>query len=256
MLEIQKRTDELFQSWKQQFEKDGYSGFCGDGLVYRGENWEKEIDGKWYYGKAEGNEEILWEKAPKRILFLLKDTNSNPNCDSREFRPGANGKINRHYKNLAFWLFGLSAFDETKDAPAFDTLDFWEDVFPIFDTKPYAIVNCKKESGSSSISNETLSEHINSYAHFIKEQILILDPDIIVCGGGNSRIKNFVKENIYPELTMIDEWIYYDKKNAKVVIDSCHPSFLKKSIDIYSQMMNAYKYFLEMYPHFRKSCRK
>jgi hypothetical protein len=73
MLEIQKKTDELFQRWKQQSEKDGYRNFCGDGLMFRGENWEIEKDGKLYYGKSEGNEEIMWSETPKRILFLLKD---------------------------------------------------------------------------------------------------------------------------------------------------------------------------------------
>jgi hypothetical protein len=248
----------LFERWEKKSEKDGYSNFCGDGLIFRGGNWEIEKDGKWYYGKSEGNEEILWEEAPKRILFLLKDTNNNPNDDdAREFRPGADGKIILHYKNLAFWLFGLLAFDETKDAPAFDTLNFWEDVFPVFDTKPYAIVNCKKESGSSSIDNQTLLNHINNYAQFIKEQISILDPDIIVCGGGSSLIIDFVEKNIYPDLVAVNNWICYDEKNAKVIIDSYHPSYFGISMaEIYSQMMNAYKEFLEKYPDFRKSCRK
>jgi hypothetical protein len=256
MLEIQKKTNELFQSWKQQYEQNGFTGFCEDGLLYRGENWEKEVDGKCYYGKSCGNEEIMWLDAPKRIVFLLKDTNKNPNCDIREFCPGATGKIGLHYKNLAYWVFGLLAFDETKDAPDFNTLDFWEEVYPVFDKKPFAIVNCKKESGGASIPNEVLLKHINDYAPFIKEQIFILDPDIIVCGGGMNCIKDFVTEKIYPDSVKINNWIYYDKENNKVVINSFHPNYHYMSTSAkYSEMMSAYKEFLEQYPDFRKNSR-
>jgi hypothetical protein len=257
MSDIQKKTDELFGRWKQQYEKDGYTGFCGDGLMYRGENWIKDGEnGTRYYGKHRGNEETLWLNAPKRIAFLLKDTNGNPGHDIREFRPGASGSIGTHNKNLAYWMFGLLAFDETKDAPEFDTLDFWNDVYPIFDKEPFAIVNCKKESGGYYILNRTLLKHINDYAPFIKEQIDILNPDIIVCGGGSSCIKNFVAESIYPDLEKINNWIYYDKVNNKVVVDSYHPSVFNISFfSIYSRMMNAYKEFLEQYPDFRKSSR-
>jgi hypothetical protein len=246
---IQEQTDELFQRWKQQFSADGINGFCEDGLVYRGENWE---DGK---GKDLGNEEELWLNTPKRVVFLLKDTNDNADCDLREFNP--NGK-KVHYKNLAYWLVGFLSFDETNDAPEFDTIDFGNDVFPLFDKEPYAIVNCKKESGGSTSSTDVLQEHLNRYGNFVKEQIDILDPDIVVCGGGSSVIKNFVESVVYPDLEKINNWVYYDKAKDKVVIDSYHPSYWQiegGSKTIYAAMMNAYKEFLCKYPHFRKSCR-
>ncbi|MDR0605751.1 MAG: hypothetical protein LBG80_15770 [Bacteroidales bacterium] len=46
MLEIQKHSNELFQRWKQQSEKDRYSCFYRDSLMYYGENWKTEKDGK------------------------------------------------------------------------------------------------------------------------------------------------------------------------------------------------------------------
>lgn len=249
------KLDALFKKWKTESQRNGHEGFCADGLMYRGEKWEKEI----YVGKRKGDENNLWLNEPKRILFLLKDTNGNPNCDNREFYPGANHKINLHYKNLAYWLFGLSSIDEKTDAPDFDSLYFWDDVYIVFDTKPFAIVNCKKESGGSRISNYELSKHIGIYSDFIKKEIEILDPDIIVCGGGSSRIKNFFIEKIYTDVDPINNWIYYDKKNNKVIIDSYHPSYFQiegGSNTIYTKMMESYKAFLEKYPNFRKSCRR
>ena len=249
----------LFEKWEEKSKENGHTGFCADGLMFRGENWEKEVEQKMYYGKSAGEENNLWLNAKKRILFLLKDTNDNPDCDIREFRPGASGSIRLHYENIAYWLFGLLSLNENKIAPDFESIDFWSDVFPVFDTMPFAIVNCKKASGGSTILNETLSEHIEHYADFIKKEIEILDPDIIVCGGGSSIIKDFVKEKIYTDIEKIDDsnnWIYYSKKNNKVVIDSYHPSYWRiegGSKTIYERMMSKYKEFIDKYPHFLKN---
>ena len=248
------KLDELFNEWEEEYKKNGYTGFCADGLMFRGANWKKEVEQEIYYGKRKGDEENLWNTTPKRILFLLKDPNDEANCDIREFSPGASGTITKHYKNIAYWLFGLLSFDENKIAPDFESIDFWNDVFPVFGTMPFAIVNCKKESGGSTILNETLSEHIERYADFIKKEIEILDPDIIVCGGGSSIIKNFVKEKIYIDIEKIDDnWIYYSKKNNKVVIDSYHPSNRYDYQSVYSDMMSKYKEFIDKYPHFLKN---
>lgn len=261
MVDYNEKLNSLFEKWKKQAKNNGHTGFCGDGLMYRGKKWETEDGGKTYYGKSRGNENTLWFNAEKRVLFLLKDTNNNPNHDMREFSPGGNDRsIAFHYKNIAYWFFGLLSFQENKVAPEFKKLDFWKDVFPLFDTQPYAIVNCKKESGGSNLSNVTLKEHMELYVDFIKEEIEILDPDIIVCGGGQSAIKNFVKEHVYTDIEKIsnnNNWIYYSKKSNKVVIDSYHPSYWGASQEeIYTRMMNAYKEFLSKHPHFLKSCRK
>lgn len=250
-MNIQKSTDELFERWKQQLEKDGITGFCGDGLMYRGEYWENND----YRGFNEGNEEELWINAPKRILFLLKDTNTNPECDIREFYMTNNLLLNR---NLAYWFYGLLAFDENNDAPDYHSFTN-EQAFDTFHHKPLAIVNCKKASGSSTVAITELLHHIDNYGHFIKEEIDILAPDIIVCGGGSSHIKNFVAEKVYPDLECVNNWIFFNKLNNKVVIDSYHPSFRRikggSEETIYKWMMNAYREFLEKYPDFRKSCR-
>ncbi|MDD3738794.1 MAG: hypothetical protein PHP31_05820 [Lentimicrobiaceae bacterium] len=261
MAKYNEKLDALFEEWKKEFEKNGHTGFCYDGLMYRGKSWKTEDGKKTYYGKGLGDENSMWLNAEKRILFLLKEPNKNPDQDTREFFPGANyGSISRHYKNIAYWLFGLISFKENNNAPEFGKIDFWEDVFPVFDTEPYAIVNCKKESGGSKTDAGELSEHMQLYADFTRKEIEILNPDIIVCGGGSNSIKNFVKQYIYPDIEKISDnnnWIYYSKKENKVVINSYHPSYFGIKIEeMYTRMMSAYKEFLEKYPNFRKSSRK
>jgi len=123
MKNYNEQLDELFVRWEEKAKENGHTGFCTDGLMYRGENWEKKVEQKIYYGKSEGEEDNLWMNAKKRILFLLKDTNNNPDCHNREFRPGASGSILLHHKNIAYWLFGILSLNEKNIIPeSFDKI--------------------------------------------------------------------------------------------------------------------------------------
>lgn len=247
--------DKLFRKWEKAAEEKGHKKFCADGLMYRGEKWEKDN----YIGRSDGDENNLWSKATKRVLFLLKDSNGNPNCDIREFYPGGNGKIDITNKNIAYWLYGLLSFEGKNNAPEFESLDFWNEVYPVFDNVPYAFMNAKKESGGSKITQRDLIIHLFFYEDFIKEEIEILDPDIIVCGGGSGVIQQFLEGLIYEGSKKINDWIYYNEEYNKVIIDSYHPSYSRfikgGSATIYNDMMAAYKDFLEKYPDFKTSCR-
>lgn len=255
----QDKTDTLFKSWKAQSIKDGFSDFCEDGLMYRGEitNFVAQ-DGNTYWFRKNGNEETLWANAPKRVMFLNKDVPYNPNQDIREWilRQNETDITALHYKNIAIWLYGLLNIDANGRSPIFEDIDDTKIYSPFIDKTPIALVNCKKESGESSISNETLSEHIERYKNFLRDQIQILDPDIIVCGGGSGMIKDFVKANVYSGLMEVNSWMYFDESKNKLVIDSFHPSYYGLSRkEIYNRMMTHYQLFLTDYPSFIKSCR-
>jgi len=255
----QTKTDNLFERWKAQSIQDGFTDFCEDGLMYRGEiTCSVTQDGKTFWFRKNGSEDALWDIAPKRVMFLNKDVPYNPNQDIREWilRQNETDITALHYKNIALWLYGLLNIDDSGRSPIFEDINDTKIYSPFIDKTPIAIVNCKKESGVSRISNETLSEHIERYKGFLKDQIQILDPDIIVCGGGSSMIKDFVKTNVYPRLEKINNWMYFDKFKNKLVIDSFHPSYygLSKK-EIYDRMMTHYQLFLTAYPEFLNSCR-
>ena len=99
-------------------------------------------------------------------------------------------------------------------------------------------------------------EYIGKYKDLIKEQILILNPDIIVCGDASGAIKDFVGKYVYQNLIKVNSWMYYDKNNNKLIIGSYHPSCRKSPKEIYSKMMTNYKDFLDKVPAFKESCRK
>jgi hypothetical protein len=238
------------EEWKIESEKNGHKVFVSDGLVYKG-----DFDNKEWNLRNSGNENQLWHNATKRILFLLKDLNDGSEHDVREWGCHAPGKnlSDRFSKNIARWLYGLLNVDKKGIAPDFDSLSD-EMITDFFDKTPFARMNCKKQSGGNSISNAELQKHFDLYRDFIKREIEILNPDIVVCGGGSSMLKEFVHKNIYPGLEKINNWVYYDKENNKVVIDSYHPSYWRiKAKSIYVNMMTAYEEFLSKYPEFLKN---
>ncbi|MDR2652157.1 MAG: hypothetical protein LBC68_07575 [Prevotellaceae bacterium] len=248
------QLNQLFEKWKVASVKNGHDTFCYDGLMFKGEKYSE-----WNL-RSEGNENELWHNAPKRVLFLLKDMNGGEDACEQDVREWYCHTPNENlsalfFKNIGYWLYGLLNVDSNGNAPVFESLSD-NAVTDFFDQTPFAYVNCKKQSGNNTIGSEELAEHITLYKDFIKREIEILDPDIIVCGGGQSMLKNFVAENIY-NLEKINGWIYFDKKKNKVVIDSYHPSYWQGggSETIYTPMMSAYKEFLQKYPDFQKSCR-
>ena len=253
-----KQLDELFEKWEEKSKENEHNHFCQDGLMHKGSIYDEESN-----LRRPGNENELWDNAKKRVLFLCKDLNNDKDAaDIREWnchKTGENIKA-LFYKNMAYWLYGLLNVNENGFAPEFETLTD-EIITDFFDKTSFAYVNCKKEAGVEKISDTDLQCHIDLYKDFIKQEIEILNPDIIVCGGGSSIIKNFVGEEIYTDIEKIDgsnNWIYYSKKNNKVVIDSYHPSYWQiegGSKTIYENMMSKYKEFIDKYPNFKKSCR-
>ncbi|RKE04170.1 hypothetical protein [Marinifilum flexuosum] len=249
-MEYNKKLDNLFDRWEQEAKMKGFNGFCRDGLLYKGKIWNTiGSDGKTYFGRGPGNEDELWYNANKKIIFLTKDTNSNPNQDYREWlgRQGEGIITHKFFKNIAIWLYGLSSFDSQGKYSTFEEAAIGENYTRAFDEIPFCIVNAKKESGGPKINNADLLYHANLSARFLKEQFEILSPDIIVCGGGQGSVLKVAKEIIYPELEFIkiNNWIYFNAETQKVLIDSYHPSAIISYEEMYLGMMNSYKEFLE-----------
>lgn len=239
--------NKLFDEWENASQLAGYKNFCRDGLMYKGINWTKENDGKIYYGRYSGNENELWSNSDRKIVFLMKDTNNNPNQDYREWLGRQNESEIKHkfFKNIALWLFGILNTNINGNFPKFEDAFNIEFLTKIFDEKPFAIINCKKESGKGSIHNYALINYINNFGIYLKKQIEILNPNIIVCGGSGVVI-NIAKEIIYPEYKFekINSWIHFNKQIKVILIDSYHPSARISYEKNYIGMMEAYGDFL------------
>lgn len=245
--------DDLFDLWERESIEKGFGGFCRDGLMNKGViNSCIGEDGKTYWYRDRGNENELWKQAPMRVMFLNKDSNRNPNQDSREWllRQHSTDITCRFYTNISLWFYGILHMNQKGEYPIFEEICNPSVYSSFIDNNPVSIVNCKKESGVSTIKNGVLNKHISLFDHYLVIEISILNPDIIVCGGGSSSIKNFVESQVYT-LERFNSWIYYSTESNKIVIDSFHPSYFGLTMkDIYTKMMEAYKSFVLEKPCF------
>ena len=236
-----KREDSLYADWLYQYSPEEQKQFCMDGLL-SGRNQDPEAEAK------------KWKKAKRRVLFLMKDTNGNPNDDIREWPigyetnpDGSPKSLHRFYVVLLKWLWALNevtaehlpVFNKTKEEYIEDTWQY-----------PMAQVNDKKLSGGAQLSNDELRKYLvdgNNHG-LLSKQFQILKPNIIVCGGGSGLLCEFVIDSIYQDFFFekINDWCYYCTAIDLLVIDSYHPSSRISDEEKFDNMIAAvqqvYKY--------------
>jgi len=246
-----KEIDKVLDEWEKESQLKGYKGFCRDGLMYKGDIWNifSEKEQKEFWGRNRGNEDELWKNSRKKIMFLMKDTNGNPNQDYREWLGRQNKTIITHkfFKNIALWLLGLNSMQDDGKYIPFEKANVPEIFSKAFDEMPFAIINTKKESGGSQISDNSLWNYCLQFGGLLKKQVEVLQPDIIVCGGGSySIVLRIAEKIIYPELNFekINSWIYYNKNKDIILINSYHPSARISYEKSYNGMMNSFSEFI------------
>ena len=259
-------NERILEKWRKRNEERGETNFADDGIMYRGQIDDNSTE---RYESDNKQENKMWNEAPLRILFLTKDQNAGEDCDAWDVR-GETGNLSyAFFRNLMYQLYGLVI---TKSGDKVDYNSFTnEQAIELYKTFPIARINAKKEAGVSSVSNHTLKFYIERDCELLKEQILNLDADIIICCGYSDYVEesgnlllNFLKKECYNNLDNKDDngwidndgWIYYDKENNKLAINNWHLSARKSSEEWFNQLIDAYHCFLEKHPNFIKSHRE
>jgi hypothetical protein len=227
----------LFEKWKAKSIENGEEkAFCEDGLMYK-------------YGHDKNYVDELWEKSKKRIMFLLKD----PIHDSGDSRLWLNDPKNQQLKRkimkrLAYILYGLTTVQNG------ETLDFGdimhEQLVKSFNEIPFAYVESKKQAGTTKINNKELKRYINLYKEYLKEEINILKPNIVICFGEEQY--HFAVTDMFKDAEKIDNNIHLHKLTNTLIICSYHPSyFIISNKSFYTDIMCQYAKFLAKYPDFQ-----
>lgn len=217
-MSLHEQEDLLFKEWIDNYPSDIRKNIVIDGLCYNGVLCNKSRN------SYSGNEEELWAAAKRKILFLMKDPNSNPGEDYREWP--WRGITAKFFKVIFNWLQGLSEITSNY-IPLLENNSYLDPANQVVLKYPLAIVNVKKISGSSYVLNDTLYNYAKKDASFLKRQVRdILQPNIIVCGGGNGSVLNIAKQYIYSDLEFesINNWCYFSKDKDLLLIDSWHPA--------------------------------
>jgi hypothetical protein len=250
MKNYQQELDALFNKWEEVSKKDGLIGFCRDGLLNKGDfHSEKRADMRTYWGRKRGKEDELWHNAPKRILFLLKDPNKNPEDDMRTWMGRQHRTIitGRFWKNIAMWLYGMNEIQQNGTYVPFDKANNPVVFSKAYDDLPISIVNVKKESGGSTVRNETLIQYARKYGCYLKAEMEILNPNIVVCGGGRGTVLQIAQGIIYPQLKFerINDLVYFNKDMNIILISCCHPSCRMSYKELYEKLMKSLQQHFE-----------
>ena len=242
--------------------------FAPDGIMNKGEFYIDKYD-EAVRRKESGKENTLWNECPLRVLFLTKDENAEIAWDVRTETfyekgyglPPENKTISGSffYQNEACLLYGLLNTKLAEDGMIKYDVFSWEDALRFSDEKIFARINCKKEVGGSTISDSVLRDAIKENYKYLKEQILTLDADILVCCGsqkGDNLILNTVYDIYKDEFEYVNcvdgkgTGMHYNSTRNKLAIDAYHLAFFKGGLE------TRYNETVEMYYEFLKNLKK
>ncbi len=254
-----KLDDEEYKGYKTKgYETEDF--FAKDGIMNKG---KFKNDNGTIWREASGKENIKWSECPLRVLFLTKDENADEAWDVRRetfYEKGGENPLQNNtvsgsffYQNEACLLYGLRNTTPEK-MMSYDGFS-WEEALRFSDEKIFARINCKKEVGGETILDSVLKDSIDKYYDYLKEQILNIDADILVCCGSqndNNIILNTVYDIYKDEFEYVNcvegkgTGMHYNAKQNKLAIDAYHLAFFKGGLEArYNETVGMYYEFLK-----------
>lgn len=163
-MSVWEEEEKLFQEWQQE---KGYDRFIRDGVF----------------------DEDLWAAQKPKITYVLKDADW----------PDGDGNLRRsliqepHPRNWATWnnvARWTKALLEGGEYPGYISKET-----RIMYLKKVSFLNLKKVGGGPTNDVKELWKAARNDAEFIRRQLLLYQPDIIICGGRNTTAK-FLEEEV------------------------------------------------------------
>lgn len=222
------------------------------------ENKHKALLNKWYEERPEYDTkgEFCWDgpsnwgkwtKQVPKILFLVKEPHSgyHPSTPSME-NPKISGKF---CLNIARWKFAIrKLYENSNEIPAFPNV---EDLRSWSENKidDIAIVEVKKmNEEKKSSSNQEIIEYAKKDKEFLKEQIDLINPNIILCGNTFESYKTIYDNDakmaeqlnyLWLDNAEIDAYVCSHRK--RMIISFYHPSYRKSTEDLFELLCRVIK---------------
>lgn len=181
----------------------------------------------------------MWNQASKKILFILKETNDFKGSisklihDASTIRPQSGLWGSPTFHNIGRWAYGLLNYPQSVSAYKIANNNRKKAVLSC------SFINLKKTTGGRT-ATKTVDESAKKYSSYLRRQIEIIDPDIIVFGG----TYQIVKDNVIQELVRVSPRIHHF--GNIVCVNANHPACTKKRTLIYDQViLNYHKYIIE-----------
>jgi len=139
--------------------------------------WQAQCPGR-EFTKDGIIDESAWDAAPRRVLFLLKEDNKN--------RPVHEDDLRTIWRAKPWPILDTMAFGLHRLVPG-QPLPSWIDAYAIRATgsglRSAAVMNLKKEPGGGEADRKQVQTWVGANLDMLREQIKIISPDIVVCGG-------------------------------------------------------------------------
>lgn len=205
---------DLMSEWQSRYSREA-SEFGADGIV----------DPK------------LWVEAPIRVLFLLKE----PNKFRGEFREKYEGDLRnlfaaRPWPRLGYWAYGIQRTTATA-IPSFSGARekrVYGDAL-----RASAVVNIKKTSGVESADVVAVGGAFERDRDLLARQMVLGDPDVVVCGGTFDFVEDFVRDGGDGERVGPDGRCW--RRNGALWIEFYHPSARYGNLMMYYGLMMLYQ---------------
>ena len=206
---ISEKEKELFDEWKLIVQ-----GFIPDGLV---------------------DEESYLASSPK-VLYLLKETNGGSDWSLKEYL--ISGGRSQTWTNVARWQYGLQNLNKDINWKELNNVSTeWRKV----NLKSVCVVNIKKQSGSYECSYNKLISAATRDKDYLKRQIDIYNPDIIICCGTSNIYFDYIYKISSPQWKMTKHGIWYVQEYNRIVVSYLHPAARVNDALLYYGLIDAVK---------------
>ncbi|WP_415886608.1 hypothetical protein ACMXYO_01150 [Neptuniibacter sp. QD37_6] len=209
------KMDQLLAKWKEEVSAES-DHFVEDGIICQ-----------------EG-----WNAAERKILFILKETNGYNKSITKLINIAVTDRKDSAlwkrptFHNIGRWGFGL--LNISTEAPPYKAANKERKNSLL----SCAFINIKKTSGGRTAGKE-VSSNAEKYASYLREQIEIISPDIIVFGG----TYKIMKKHVLPEMEHEAHRIH--KYKNTICINANHPACTKKRTTMYDQVIGSYANYIK-----------
>jgi hypothetical protein len=178
---------------------------------------------------------VQWRQADTQILFVLRETNGYRKSMVTLLQKACTTHLSSGlwdrptFHNVGRWAYGLLHATHAT-LPPFDTAHQNRKTALL----ACAFMNLKKTTGGSR-ATEAVAHAAARDAYFLREQIELINPQVVVCGGTYKAIK----QHVYPALQRVGPRVH--ELAGRLFINANHPSYLKKASEMYDDVVGNYQ---------------
>lgn len=273
MANYNEELNALFDKWEKSYSKEEIPLFCRDGLLLKAPSLKIDVGS-------------LWSKAKRRVAFVLEENQSGEKDEFGNIIAGGHDIRKWLYKpevqslrktflqriaELLEALLYLTDDNSRKGTYSFQNVhDNMELKKKVFNTEPFAFIEAKKLVGTpDSYNSDILEYYMKRDMDYLKEELEILKPNIIVCCGSDDVQFNFITEHYFPKIDDSNKmeyehpgryfkqkccrWVYPEQK--AIILKSYHPSVRRRveASAIFERVISPFHGFLKNNPNFFES---